>query len=441
MRRGWLSVVTLAVLACGGETGAVEPVSPGEAAPARAVTPDPEVEAATAWARAAPGRDDAAVQVVERSGAGDALRLHVIACDGDVTLDTWLARSWPRTSEPHWDVAALVAAVQRAHVDTLLGSGGRRLVTIDGATWVCPDAEAAPCLELAAPRRASSLWCDRGGAACTMWLDGDAGRLETWRLEDERRRRTGSALQGVVHPARGGMRAERGRWETLVRAPERPPALRDAALAPSRDVDDERCEPTVRSVREGDVVVRAVSCGDVRPWTTVWWPSALVITRAGRTTATPIFDVGLGPPEPLRVFDVAALAPGALGVVIDETDGGSPSGAWREALWVITDTPHGLRHHALTIAAGSTLGLGTEDEREGYVVAVDRTRATLEVSGPGAARFVECERWSGTHARVSGRWNGEHHVEPLDVQVRFDPERGFELSEGDRAQLEQRCGI
>ena len=198
--------------------------------------------------------------------------------------------------------------------------------------------------------------------------------------------------------------------------------------------DEEPCGPTVRSFRRGELVVRTVGCG-LDPFSGTRWPVAFVVTRAGRTEATPLFMPSPGPPAPLRPFDVSVLAgQGAIGFVAEASDGGSPGGSSSDDLWVLT--AQGARLHRLPLASFGMEGLGNEDEREGYVVGLDERRSTFEVTGPGAGRFVACERWTGTHARGSDRWRGIRRAAQLDLPVTFDPERGFAMSDEDRPALD-----
>jgi hypothetical protein len=234
-------------------------------------------------------------------------------------------------------------------------------------------------------------------------------------------------------------------------AVERPALVDDPALTqrggPDPDSDPDSlgegpCTPTVRSFRRGELVVRSVGC-EIDPLSITEWPAAFVVTRGDRTETTPLFIRSPGTPEPLRPFDVSALAgDGAIGFVADASDGGSPGGFSSEDLWVLVPAagPRGARLHTLRLGSWSTEGYGNEDEREGYVVGIDRSRSTFEVTGPGAGRFIACERWTGTHARRSDRWRGEHRAAQLDLPVTFDADRGFEISEEDRETLDTCAG-
>ena len=217
------------------------------------------------------------------------------------------------------------------------------------------------------------------------------------------------------------------------------------------------CRLQVSSLREGDIVVRAVTCAASYDDGSSALAS-FVVERAGAATATPIFATALGSPEPLHAVTngtlatgmlatgtlaVETLAPGAVGFVAEQDDRGSPGGYSERARWVIVPATatRGARVFRLVIASNATTGLGNAGDRDGYVVGVHRMRAELVWDGALLGRNLSCEHWQGEHARVSDRWTGTLRVEALGCGVSFDAERGFAMSEADRAMFAERCGV
>jgi len=68
-------------------------------------------------------------------------------------------------------------------------------------------------------------------------------------------------------------------------------------------------------------------------------------------------------------------------------------------------------------------------------------RAQLIWDGALLGRYESCEHWQGEHTRVSDRFTGTLRVEALGLGVSFDAERGFAMSDTDRATFAERCGV
>ncbi len=173
------------------------------------------------------------------------------------------------------------------------------------------------------------------------------------------------------------------------------------------------------------------------PWEGNGSVVAIRVTDGERTIATPSFDSDENEVDLARFFELGDLLggrPGA-GVVVETSDGGSPSGSNAEELWVLTEAPGGPGVSSVRVGASGRFGLGAGDEGEGYVVAVRRRRAELVVTGPGRAAIRRLQTWSGTHARVSDRWDGVARTERRDTVVSFDVEQGFRRSDGQPCRL------
>jgi hypothetical protein len=459
MTRGILLAQVLGVLGCSGPAPIERAPDPSRSPPAETVvheppvSADPEAEAVLAWVRDSPGRADATVRIVERRHESYCELLRVAAVDGDHTFDAWV--EW-RPSSPHadaarrfWRVAEVVAAAARERVDTLLRSHGRAIATVEGRTLFCEDD--STCRELSTTARIATLRCPSSDDhRCTLGLEDDSGRIGEWEIEGARWRlvRSFPIARPLGGPWDADVRSERGSWIDLQTATERPLALDAAALAPPTRAEIDTavaddvsfCEPTVRSLRDGTTVTRVASCGEPDPLLGDPWPAAFMTSRGDTTVSAPLFVPSSSPPVPERAFAIADLAgPGAIGVVASSGDGGSPGGHSTEDLWVLVPTSHGLRAHSVQLSFVDTIGLGTEDEHEGYVVGVTRERSMIEIVGPGSARYTGCERWDGTHARRSDRWRGARRVHHFELPISFDSERGFEIAAPDQAILREQC--
>lgn len=475
--RRWLLVVgALSLLACGSAVGrdagasAVPSTSDRVASSSTATerpaqppesTSDAVTDGVREWIRAAPGRASASVDLVDadasRATSFDSYErpLRVVAHYGGLTLDAWVPSQQRRSADAYWLVAELVSLARSAAIDDLVRASGWTLWTIAGRTMVCPEPSGA-CHALPEQLRVVLFFC-QADRRCTLFAEGEDGRVVEWRMQvgsGGMTRRRVRSWPAIAEPLEGrwdaGARTERGRSEQMPRV-ERPALVDDPALREhggSHPADDPNglgempCRPTVRSFRRGELVVRMVGC-EVDPMGLDQRPVAFVVTRAGRSEATPLFLPPPGPPEPTRPYDVSVLAgDDAIGFVAEASDGGSPDGFSSEDLWVFVppDGSDGARLHRLRLGSWSMVGLGAEDEREGYVVGIDRSRSRLEVTGPGVGRFVSCEQWCGSHARRSDRWRGERRAAQLDLRVTYDPNGGFEMSDQDRESQETLCG-
>lgn len=461
--RRWLPVLfAIALLACGSMAGndsgagrtpsaraAPSPVATARATPP--TEPPSPADAVREWIRAAPGREGASVERVEPATFPHEPMLHVVARDGALTLDAWVPADLHGSADAYWLVAELVSLARSAAIDDLVRSPDLALWTIAGQSMLCREPTGA-CYGLPAQRRVAELFCQPGGRRCTMVAEGEDGRVAEWHIDvtsGGMHRRRVRSWPAIAEPLEGrwdaGARIERGPSERLP-AVERPALADDPAFEerggtdPDSDPDglgEDPCTPTLRSLRRGELVVRTVGCGELPSYSITEWPAAFVVTRGGSTETAPLFIPSPGPPGPLRPFDVSVLAgQDAIGFVAEASDG--PEGVSSDHLWVLVPASgsEGARVHSLGLGEWSRVGLGTEEESEGYVVGIDRSRSTFEVTGPGAGRFVACERWTGTHARRSDRWRGIRRAAQLDLPVTFDPDRGFAMSEDDRPALD-----
>ena len=449
----------------------VDGTSASAAASTRAVA-DPASDEVRLWARATPGHEDAEVTRVEPVATmpdgpvSAGTYVHLVVVDSGTTLDAWVQSRSSRDASDYWRMAAAVTAAERGEVDDFVRADGWILWSTRGRTLIC-EAAGERCFEVPTPRRIDSFYCSGRDYPCHLSVENDAGRMEAWEVTFNRRgarrrlERTWAPEAAVLDgPSIADERRERGAAVALAAAPTRPIGVDDVRFRDRETTDDQDaprrapypCTLQVSSLREGELVLRAVTCAASYPDGSSALAS-LVVDRAGRAMATPVFATSLGRLQPLHAFAngtlasaslaVEALAPGAVGVVAEEYDGGSPGGYSERARWVIAPATatRGVRVHRLVVASTATIGLGNADDGDGYVVGVRRMRANVVMESPVLARYVSCEHWDGEHARVSDRWTGTHRVEALGLPVSFDVERGFAMSDADRTAFEERCSV
>lgn len=435
------------------------------AVPARAVA-NPAGDEVRLWARATPGHEDAEVTSVEPVATmpggpvAAGAYFHLVAVDSGTTLDAWVESRSSRDASDYWRTAAAVAAAERGEVDDFVRADGWILWSARGRTLIC-EVSGERCYEVPTPHRVDNFYCSGRGYPCHLWVENDAGRMDDWAVTFTRRSarrrlertwaREGAVLDG---PTFADERRERGAAVALVAVPTRPVGVDDGRFRDRETADDDDaphrgaypCTLRVSSLRDGDVVVRAVTCAA----SYADGSSALasfVVDRAGRAMATPVLATALGAPQSLQAFATGTLAaetlaPGVVGFVAEEDDGGSPSGYSERARWIIVPATatRGVRLHRLVVASTAMVGFGNRGDAEGYVVGVHRMRAKV-VWDAAVGRYESCEHWDGAHARVPDRWTGTHRVEALGLAMSFDVERGFVMSDADRATFAARCSV
>jgi hypothetical protein len=447
----------------------VDGTSPPAALPTRTVA-NPASDEVRLWARATPGHEDAEVTSVEPVATmpdgpvSAGTYFHLVAVDSGTTLDAWVESRSSRDASDYWRMAAAVAAAERGEVDDFVRADGWILWSAHGRTLIC-EAAGERCFELPTPRRVDSFFCSGRDYPCHLSIENDAGRMEEWEVKFTRRgarrrlERTWAREAAVLDgPTFVDERRERGVAVALLAAPTRPLGVDDVRFRDRETAtdaqDDERvqrggypCRLQVASLRDGDVVVRVVTCAAPYPDGSSALAS-FVVERAGHAWATPVFASSLGAPDRLQssatgTLAADILAPGAVSLVAEQYDGGSPGGHSERARWVIVPaTPtRGVRAHRLVVGSTGTIGLGDSGDPDGYVVGLHRMRASVVFGSPLRGHYVSCEHWDGEHARGSDRWTGTHRVETLGLPVSFDVERGFAMSEADRAAFEERCSV
>lgn len=379
--------------------------------------------------------------------------VRVVAEDAGSSVDV-LERSWGLRADgavTAWRMADALAAVRDGRIEFLRrATGGATFSGSAGETVLCP-APSGRCFDVPTPDRVAAFDCDDGRTRrCS--LDVVQGEyFERWAIEGRgtraRRRvsRTWRVEPDAIAPAATRPRPDEawGPWTPLTTREERPDYL-DRAPFGRLDVEDAEspCEIVVGSIRGDGVVVTSVSCESTEPLTGERSSEyvAFAVSDASGMTVSSILRMGAPTPEPVRLVDVSTFAEGAIGFETSSYGGGSPGGYEDSLLWLAVPESRGrARLFDFEIGDATTVGLGAGSASEGYVVGYSAYRARLEFRGSNVGTIVRCDRWVGTHARLSDHWSGSAETIPLDLRVELDPARGFSLSAEDFESFRRRC--
>ena len=351
-----------------------------------------------------------------RSGEAAPRLVHVVAHDGDDTVDAWLDAD----SHPVWPLSRATTQLRRSAITAWHG----RVVQHAGRWLWCPTSRDA-CAVLPDAQSINGSSTDSPDE-CWAVVEVGGTRSESWALTWEE---SGPTLQRVErYPAREEVgptpHAERiqGRATSLTTA-----AIPSAVRALDALMRQAPCAIDLTTLERGEAKVRAISCRiDEGGGYGVTIPGLLYDVQVGETHfQTPQHRASSG----YELDALFATSP-TLIVQTSSSDGSSPSGASQSDLVALSAT----HLHSFARRASGTEGLGNE-------VAL-ASRALHVAASPEGLHVEGCESYTGVHQRAADRWvRGHREREALDIAVHFDAEHGFTVAAEDEARLQAACSV
>lgn len=428
-RKVWTASLALGLIACSSADAPEERPSEVEEVPERAEAPAPEDPRERIVREALRGHPNVRVESARwetpftRSGDAAPRVVHVVARDGEDTVDAWLDAE----SHPVWPLARATALLRRSAITSWHG----RVLQRDGAWLWCPTSRDA-CAVLPSALSINGSSTDSPDE-CWAVVELNGSRRESWALTWEE---SGPTLQRVErYPARDEVgptpRAERlqGRATSLTTT-----AIPSAVHSLDALMRQAPCAIDLTTLERGEAKVRAISCRiDEGGGYGVTIPALLYDVQVGETHfQTPQHRASSG----YELDALFATSPNLI-VQTSSSDGSSPSGGSESDLVALSAT----HLHRFVRRGGETLGLGNPGTGGGYEVAL-ASRALHLSATPQGLHVEGCESYTGVHQRAADRWVRAHRErEVLDIAVHFDAEHGFTVASEDEARLHAACSV